>query len=62
VYIVVYIDCTYITPERIIRNTDNRKLIHTAATAEIARGRGYYAVQGDSRSLVLVGSESPYET
>jgi len=37
---------------------NNQKL--TAATAEIARVGGCYAVQGHSRLLMLVPIESPY--
>ena len=34
----------------------------SSATAEIARVGGHYAVQGHSRSLILVPIETPYET
>jgi len=42
----------------------NRELGRTknSATADIAHICGYYALQGNSRSLILIPIESPYPT
>jgi len=42
--------------------TTERKRTKSSATTEIASVGGHYAVQGYSRSLMLIPIESPYET